>query len=265
MVAAFLARRAARRPRAAGPDGLPRPPGLLERAVGWQLLPGGDAGTDGFYYACLQQTADLGNQSTRCIRAARTISSDAAVRGAAGAGSAATASRADALDGVLEVRSAYVSARPGRVPAVRARRLPGQRRHPCGAQGWPDAHLRPRRGGVARTALLDGRNRRAKYTLKRELNYHAVSDRYVTRDVDPPNSTEQHSYATLEEALEALGTRGRLAVPAVSTQLSASRQYRVSLRAGVRRGRLPDTLRVLLFWTDDWHRESEWFSWSLQR
>ena len=37
------------------------------------------------------------------------------------------------------------------------------------------------------------------------------------------------------------------------------------LRAGVRRGRLSDTLRVLLFWTDDWHRESEWFSWSLQR
>ncbi|HET9863708.1 MAG TPA: 16S rRNA (cytosine(967)-C(5))-methyltransferase RsmB [Steroidobacteraceae bacterium] len=32
-------------------EGAPRPPGLVERAVGWQLLPGGDAGTDGFYYA----------------------------------------------------------------------------------------------------------------------------------------------------------------------------------------------------------------------
>jgi len=32
-----------------------RPPGLLERSVGWQLLPGGDAGTDGFYYACLEK------------------------------------------------------------------------------------------------------------------------------------------------------------------------------------------------------------------
>ena len=30
-----------------------RPPGLLDRTVGWQLLPGGSAGTDGFYYACL--------------------------------------------------------------------------------------------------------------------------------------------------------------------------------------------------------------------
>ncbi len=43
-------------PRAASapwPEGLARPPGLLDRTVGWQLLPGGSAGTDGFYYACL--------------------------------------------------------------------------------------------------------------------------------------------------------------------------------------------------------------------
>ena len=51
----------------------------------------------------------------------------------------------------------------------------------------------------------------------------------------------------------------------LSPQLSGNRQYRVALRAGVRRGRLSDTMRVLMFWTDDWHRESEWFSWSLQR
>jgi 16S rRNA (cytosine967-C5)-methyltransferase len=37
----------------AWPDSLPRPPDLLDRQVGWQLLPGGGAGTDGFYYACL--------------------------------------------------------------------------------------------------------------------------------------------------------------------------------------------------------------------
>jgi 16S rRNA (cytosine967-C5)-methyltransferase len=33
------------------PEGLVRPPGLIERSVGWQLLPGGGAGSDGFYYA----------------------------------------------------------------------------------------------------------------------------------------------------------------------------------------------------------------------
>ena len=52
VVAAFLDAnpRAARAP---WPEGLARPPGLLDRTVGWQLLPGGSAGTDGFYYACL--------------------------------------------------------------------------------------------------------------------------------------------------------------------------------------------------------------------
>ena len=35
------------------PETSPRPPELLARQVGWQLLPGGGAGTDGFYYACL--------------------------------------------------------------------------------------------------------------------------------------------------------------------------------------------------------------------
>ena len=52
VVAAFLEAhpRAAREP---WPETLARPPGLLERAVGWQLLPGGSAGTDGFYFARL--------------------------------------------------------------------------------------------------------------------------------------------------------------------------------------------------------------------
>jgi 16S rRNA (cytosine967-C5)-methyltransferase len=52
VVAAFLRDE----PRAAAgswPESLTRPPGLLERTAGWQLLPGGSAGTDGFYYASL--------------------------------------------------------------------------------------------------------------------------------------------------------------------------------------------------------------------
>ena len=44
------------RARVAGwPENVEKPPGLLERSIGWQLLPGGDAGTDGFYYACLER------------------------------------------------------------------------------------------------------------------------------------------------------------------------------------------------------------------
>jgi 16S rRNA (cytosine967-C5)-methyltransferase len=51
----FLANEASAR-EAPLPPGLGPPPELLRRSVGWQLLPGGEAGTDGFYYACLQRT-----------------------------------------------------------------------------------------------------------------------------------------------------------------------------------------------------------------
>jgi 16S rRNA (cytosine967-C5)-methyltransferase len=54
VVSAFLAAE----PRAAvasWSESAPRPPGLLERSIGWQLLPGGGAGTDGFYYAGLHR------------------------------------------------------------------------------------------------------------------------------------------------------------------------------------------------------------------
>jgi len=173
-----------------------------------------------------------------------------------------TVARAEALDGLLEVRSAYVDVKQG-VFQLFAR------------VAYPvNEDIRAAlKEGLMLSFDLDvvvSRERRfwvdesvAEYTLRRELIYHAVSDRYVARDVDS-GSNDQHSYSTLEEALDALGT-----VEAwpflLSPQLSANRQYRVSLRAGVRRGRLSDTMRVLLFWTDDWHRESEWFSWSLQR
>lgn len=176
---------------------------------------------------------------------------------------AAGGARADALDGLLEVRSAYMNVEGG-VFQLFAR------------VAYPvNEDIRAAlKDGLTLTFDLDvtvARERRfwvdddvANYTLQRELVYHAVSDRYLTRDIDPRASMQQHSYATLEEALEALGTVDAWPV-LVAPQLAANREYRVSLRAGVRRGRLPDTLRVLLFWTDDWHRESEWFSWSLQR
>ena len=64
------------------------------------------------------------------------------------------------------------------------------------------------------------------------------------------------------QKLEAIGAVDDWPV-LVEPQLSRDARYRVSVRASVRRGRLPDTLRVLMFWTDSWHRTSEWYSWSL--
>ena len=170
---------------------------------------------------------------------------------------AASFLRADALDGVLEVRSAYVNVDSG-VFLLHAR------------IEYPNNPLirDALRDGITLSFDLDTRverNRRFWFdaevvalTLRRELAYHAVSERYVVRD---SRSGDQQSYSTLEEALKQLGTVDGWPI-LVEPQLDGG-QYQVSVRAGVRRGRLPSSLRALMFWTDDWHRTSEWYSWSL--
>jgi len=97
-------------------------------------------------------------------------------------------------------------------------------------------------------------------TLRRELTYHTVSDRYVVRDAG--DGTLQ-SFATLDEALDYLGKVDGWPV-LVQSQLAPTEHYHVSVRAGVRRGRLPASLRMLLFWTNDWYRASGWFTWKLR-
>ncbi len=164
---------------------------------------------------------------------------------------------ADALDGVLEVRSAYVNIDKG-VFLLHAR---------------IEYPVSP----AIRTALQDGltltfdldarvdRDRRFWFnanivdlTLRRELSYHAVSDRYVVRDT---KSGDQESFPTLDEALDFLGRVDAWPI-LVEPQLDNG-TYTISVRAGVRRGHLPNSLRAILFWTDDWARVSEWYSWLL--
>src|SRR6185437_3819995 len=108
---------------------------------------------------------------------------------------------ADALDGVLEVRSAYVNIDNG-VFLLHARI-----EYPVNP-----AIRDALRDGVTLTFDLETRVDRERrfwfnaniveLTLRRELAYHAVSDRYVVRDV---RSDEQQSFPTLEEALAYLG------------------------------------------------------------
>jgi hypothetical protein len=164
---------------------------------------------------------------------------------------------ADALDGVLEVRSAYVNIDNG-VFLLHARI-----EYPVNP-----AIRDALRDGVTLTFDLETRVDRERrfwlnaniveLTLRRELAYHAVSDRYVVRDV---KSDEQQTFPTLEEALAYLGKVDGWPI-LVEPQLDGG-MYVISVRAGVRRGKLPASLRVLLFWADDWHRVSEWYSWSL--
>ena len=165
--------------------------------------------------------------------------------------------RADALDGALEVRSAYVNLDKG-VFLLHARI-----EYPMGP-----AIRRALRDGLTLTFELEARVDRERrfwfnlniveLTLRRELSYHAVSERYVVRDT---KSGDQESFATLDQALDYLGKVDAWPI-LVEPQLDGG-NYTISVRAGVRRGHLPASLRVILFWTNDWARVSEWYSWLL--
>jgi hypothetical protein len=164
---------------------------------------------------------------------------------------------ADALDGVLEVRSAYVNIEKG-VFLLHARV-----EYPVSP-----AIRNALRDGVSLTFDLDARVDRERHfwfnanivdvTLRRELTYHAVSDRYLVRDT---RTRDQESFPTLDEALDYLGKVDAWPI-LVEPQLDGG-SYTVSVRAGMRRGHLPASLRAILFWTDDWARVSEWYTWSL--
>jgi hypothetical protein len=166
--------------------------------------------------------------------------------------------RADALDGVLEVKSAYVNVDHGVLL------LHAKIEYPMNA-----AIVSQLRDGVTLTFDLEtyvARERRFWFdadivdiTFRRELSYHTVSERYVVRDT---RSGERESFPNLDAALEYLGTIDGWPV-LVEPQLLDDDRYRISVRAGIRRGRLPASLRALMFWTDDWYRVSEWYSWSL--
>jgi hypothetical protein len=92
-----------------------------------------------------------------------------------------------------------------------------------------------------------------------ELQYDAVSDRYLVRNL---NSGEQSSFPTLDDALEQLAQVSGL--PVLDRALiEPGRRYDFNLRVTRDLGDIPQALRVLMFWTDDWHRVSEWYTWPL--
>jgi hypothetical protein len=191
------------------------------------------------------------------------LTTDRSTRGALLAGlcalvlSFSSLSLADALDGVLEVRSAYVNINKG-VFLLHARI-----EYPLS-----ETIRSALKDGVTLSFDLDARVDRERrfwfdanivdLTLRRELSYHAVSDRYVVRDT---RSSDQQSFPTLDEALDYLGKIDAWPI-LVEPQLDGG-SYTISVRAGMRRGHLPASLRAILFWTDDWARVSEWYTWSL--
>jgi hypothetical protein len=93
-----------------------------------------------------------------------------------------------------------------------------------------------------------------------ELDYHALSERYIVLNV---NRGDQASFASLSAALEYIGRVERL--PLIDTAvLEDDRGYYVRLRASLDQEQFPGPLRLLAFWRRDWSIASEWYRWPLR-
>jgi Domain of unknown function (DUF4390) len=166
----------------------------------------------------------------------------------------------DPLDGELEIRSAYAVPSHGVIMLSARVAYPGS-----------DLLSASLKDGVTLSFDLEcivTRHRRFWFDAEavdlvrhRELTYHVVTDRYLLRDVD---TGAQESFPTLEAALASVGAVEEWPI-VVDSQLHGDGQWQIALRAGVRRGHMPDALRTLMFWSNAWHRTSDWYIWTLVR
>jgi hypothetical protein len=113
---------------------------------------------------------------------------------------------------------------------------------------------------IERVRQLLPNSRVAELTQRYHLQYNAVSARYILRN---DNSGQQESLGTIDAAIEQLSEVHSLPV-LDKALITPDRRYEANVRAKVDFGNVPFSLRVLMFWVSDWHRESDWYTWTLQ-
>jgi hypothetical protein len=101
----------------------------------------------------------------------------------------------------------------------------------------------------------------AELTVRYELEYRPLSQRYIVRNL---NSGDQDSFATLYSALNTLGRVQGLPV-IDDALLEADKTFRIRIRAMLSTRQYPAPLRLLFFWRDQWQLQSEWVEWLLER
>ncbi len=113
---------------------------------------------------------------------------------------------------------------------------------------------------IERVRQLLPNSKVAELIQRYHLQYNAVSARYILRN---DNSGQQQSLSTIDAAIEQLSeVRG---LPVLDRALIvADRRYEANVRAKADYGTVPFTVRALMFWVNDWHRESDWYTWTLQ-
>lgn len=100
------------------------------------------------------------------------------------------------------------------------------------------------------------------FRIKRQLQYHALSRRYLVRDLA---SDGQLSFARLADAAVALGRLTNESVHGLTEILKDDATYFVRLRGFLDIEALPTPVRLMAYMSSEWDIDSEWYTWPLPR
>ncbi len=109
-----------------------------------------------------------------------------------------------------------------------------------------------------RTLLWD--QRLASWSVRRTLQYHALSGQYLVGA-----GASYDSFLSLTEALKFLGSLNELRLPLPETMTSPvlEDEYSAQLRVHLDIEALPAPLRPVAYTTPSWHLNSGWTSWNV--
>jgi hypothetical protein len=102
----------------------------------------------------------------------------------------------------------------------------------------------------------------AAWTLRRSIQYHALSGQYLVSAGDPGAETRE-SLLTQQEALKSLGSLNELRLPL--KDIAPADNYSVDVRASLDIEALPTPLRPVAYTSFAWHLNSGWTTWKVTR
>lgn len=102
-----------------------------------------------------------------------------------------------------------------------------------------------------------------RWTLRRQLQYHALSGQYLVIS-EPALPQTRHGFDTLAEALARLGALDEVALT-LPADLDRELDYRVEVRAALDIEALPALLRPRAYTSRAWQLDSGWSVWKVLR
>lgn len=100
----------------------------------------------------------------------------------------------------------------------------------------------------------------ATWSLRRNLQYHALSGQYLVG-----SGNTRDNFRVLTEALRSLGSLRELRLPLPEIEIAADDDCIVRLRAHLDIEALPAPLRPVAYTTLSWHLNSGWSLWNVAR